>query len=333
MKKSALVLICSFFFVALAAGSSHAVVLKIATLAPEGAYEITQMRAAAKEILTRTQGRVKFKFFTGGVMGNDQGVLRKIRINQLQGGAVSTGSLSEYYPDNQIYSLPLLFNSFDEVDYVRKRMDPVLIKGFEKSGFIVFGIAEGGFAFIMSNSPVLSINDLQKQKVWIPDNDKAALEAVNAFKVRPIPLSVADVRTGLQTGLLDTVAIPPAYAILLHWHTQIKYITQLPLLYTTGVLAVSKRAFNKIDTPDRQTVKQIMGRAFVRIDNHNRKQNAEAIIVLKDMGMQFVNPDPRSMLEWKEKAMEVPERLVAKGIITKEINETMNSLLGNFRAQ
>ncbi|MDY0221118.1 MAG: TRAP transporter substrate-binding protein DctP [Desulfobacterium sp.] len=313
---------------------AHATTLfKIATLAPEGAFEVVQMQAAAVEIATVTDGRVKFKFFTGGVMGNDQGVLRKIRINQLQGGALSSGSLSIYYPDSQVYSLPLVFRSFDEVDYVRKHMDETLIKGYEDAGFIVFGLAEGGFARIMSKTPISTVADLQQRKVWIPENDAAALEAVKAFDVNPITLSVADVRTALQTGLLDTVAIPPSYAILLHWHTQVHYITEIPLLYTNGLLAIEKRAFSNLSPGDGKIVKSKMAEAFARIDSHNRNQNIEAVEVLKEMGLTSVVLDDKARDTWLQRASIVPQGLVDKGVVSQEIVDTLNLHLSTFRSR
>ncbi|MFH1156659.1 MAG: TRAP transporter substrate-binding protein DctP [Pseudomonadota bacterium] len=323
--------ILSLIILSLSPVAAGASVFKIATIAPEGAFEVVQMQAAAAEIKDKTQSRVSFKFFTGGVMGSDQGVLRKIRIRQLQGGAVSSGSLSAIYPDSQIYSLPLVFRSMGEVDYVRKTLDPVLTKGYEDAGFVIFGIAEGGFAQIMSTNPVASIHDLQNQKAWVPENDKSAFEAVKAFGVSPIPLSIADVRTGLQTGMINTVAIPPAYAILLHWHTQVKYITQLPLIYTFGVLAIDKGAFMELSGPDQAVVREILGSAFARMDKHNRNQNDEAMALLKTDGIQEVVPDAPTVAQWREKAQNAIAIMAGHNILSKNIVDTLDRLLSEFR--
>ena len=51
--------------------ASFAVTLKIATVSPEGATWMVKMREGAKEIKKRTQDRVKFKFYSGGIMGSD----------------------------------------------------------------------------------------------------------------------------------------------------------------------------------------------------------------------------------------------------------------------
>ena len=120
-------IVLSLAFIQLASAGN--VVLKIATLAPEGQTWMNMMHAAADEVARKTDGRVKFKFYPGGGMGDTKAVLRKIRIGQLQGGLVTSGSLSKFYPDNQIYNLPITFNSFDEVDFVRGHMDQLIIDG------------------------------------------------------------------------------------------------------------------------------------------------------------------------------------------------------------
>ena len=73
----------------------EALTLKIATIVPDGSSWLVEMRQAGKEIAEKTDGRVKLKFYPGGVMGGDKTVLRKIRARQLQGGAFTSGALAE----------------------------------------------------------------------------------------------------------------------------------------------------------------------------------------------------------------------------------------------
>lgn len=205
-----------------------------------------KMQAGANEIHRKTDNRVRFKFFGGGIMGNDDAVLRKIRIGQLHGGAVTAGSLSHLYGDGIIYGLPMKFKSLQEIDRVRKKMDPMLMEGFEKSGFVTFGMAEGGFAYLMSNNPIRTTEDLGTHKVWIPGNDLITAAVLKRVGINPIPLPMADVLTSLQTGLVDTIPAPPIAAILLQWHTRVRYLTEIPLSYTYGLLAVDRKVFAKI---------------------------------------------------------------------------------------
>ena len=326
-------LLCFFIFLMAIVGPAAAVELKIATLSPEGTPWMQKMRKSAREIATKTADRVQFKFYPGGIMGNDKTVLRKIRFGQLHGGVLTSGSLSKIYSDAQTYSLPLKFRSLAEIDYVRARMDSLLIEGYDNGGFVTFGLAEGGFAYVMSNSPVRSIDELRNQKVWIPDHDLTISEAMHAFGIKPIPLSIADVRAGLQTGLIDTVAVSPIGAIILQWHTQIKYLTEMPLVYISGLLALDKKAFAKISAEDQKIVRQTMELTWQEINRQNRSENVEALAVLKKMGIEFVKPDEADEKDWFAVANGVTRQLVDAGIVSRGIVDMLDNHLKAYRSQ
>ncbi len=312
---------------------AQAMRLKVATLSPEGSVWMQKLREGARELAQQTDNRVKIKFYPGGVMGDDKAILRKIRIGQLHGGAVVGGSLSRFYPDNQIYSLPLKFKSFEEVDYVRKVLDQRIVAGLEKAGFVTFGIAEGGFAYVMSKSPIRTCEDMRKQKVWIPDNDSTLLESIKAFGVTPIPLSIADVRAGLQTGLINTVATPPIGAIALQWHTQIKYMMNEPFLYIYGILAIDGKIFKKISPDDQRVFREIMDRVFQDLDRINRQDNIKALETLNKQGIKFVQVAPVDLANWYNDASTVPKRLIENGKLSKDMVDTLEGLLKEYRSK
>jgi len=322
-----------FILIVMLAGQAQAMRFKIATLSPEGSIWMEKMRAGAAELARRTDNRVRVKYYPGGVMGDDKAVMRKIRIGQLQGGAFVGGSLSNFYRDNQIYSLPLFFRSFKEIDYVREHLDKRIMDGFETGGFVTFGIAEGGFAYVMSTVPIRTVEEMRRQKVWIPDNDSMILEAVKAFDITPIPLSIADVRTGLQTGLINTVTTPPIGALALQWHTQIKYLLDEPFLYIFGVLAVDRKAFLKISPGDQKIFREIMGRVFKELDQRNREDNIKALETLRKQGIEFVKPSAEALKKWCQDASEVPKRLVETDRLSQEMVDILESLLKDYRTK
>jgi TRAP-type C4-dicarboxylate transport system substrate-binding protein len=323
--------IIAFIVIVMLTGQAQAIQIKIATISPEGSVWMEKMREGAKDLAKKTDNRIKIKFYSGGVMGDDKALLRKIRIGQLQGGAFVSGSLSQYYPDNQIYSLPLFFRSFKEIDYVRGYLDQKIIDGFEKGGLVIFGIAEGGFAYVMSTVPIYTVQDMREQKVWIPDNDSMILEAIKAFDITPIPLSIADVRAGLQTGLINTVTTPPIGALALQWHTQIKYLLDEPFLYIYGVLAVDRKVFKRISPADQQIFRKIMGDVFKTLDRLNREDNIKAMETLHKQGIKFIKPSKDALKKWRKDASEVPNRLIKAGRLSQEMVNTLENLLKEYR--
>ncbi len=275
-----------------------ALTLKIATISPDGTSWMKALRQGAAEIKARTAGRVKIRFYPGGIMGSDRNVLRKIRIGQLHGGALTGGGLQQIYIDSQIYSLPFTFRSLQEVDYVRERMDPLIIKGLYERGYVSFGLAEGGFAYLMSNQPIRANGDLKGHKVWVPEGDTMSQMAFSSAHVSPVPLPLPDVLTGLQTGLIDTIGSSPVGAIALQWHTRVKYVTDTPLIYLYGILIVKRQVFERLGATDQAVVREVMSAVFRRLNRLNREENAQARQALMDEGVEFVRPTRAAQQDW-----------------------------------
>ena len=321
-----------FLSLFLFSATTHAATIKIATLSPDGTTWMKKMRSAADEIEKQTNNRVKIKFYPGGVMGNEDAILRKMRINQLQGAAVSSGALTRYYNDASIYAMPFLFNSHKEALYVRSKMDKLIIAGLKKEGLISFGFAESGFAYIMSNTPVKGVSELRELKAWIPDSEEAR-QAATAFKFKPIPLPFSDVLAGLQTTLINTIATSPIAAIALQWHSQVKYLTDMPLLYGSGTLVISEKAMKKLKPEDQKVVSTIMGETFASIDQQNQEDNVAALAALKNQGISFVKPDAAQLAEWKQLAKTGNEDMVKKGFSSEKMYNLVNSYIAEYQKQ
>ncbi|WP_428609594.1 TRAP transporter substrate-binding protein DctP [Sedimenticola sp.] len=309
----------------------YATTLKIATLAPDGTSWMKMLRSGAEEVEQRTEGRVKLRFYPGGVMGNDNSVLRKIHIGQLHGGAITAGGLAAIYPDIQLYSLPFLFRSFDEVDYVRKQMDPMLIHGLEQAGFISYGISEGGFAYLMSQLPLARVEELQQRKIWSPEGDQISLSAFRSIGVSPVPLPLTDVLTGLQTGLIDTVGSSPVGAIALQWHTRIKHVADIPLIYLYGTLVIHEKALKKIAPGDQAILKAVMEARFQQINAKNRQDNLGARAALQQQGIQFYQPMDGERASWQQLIDKVEANLKQENRLDPALVQQLQQLLDSYR--
>ncbi len=293
--------------------------LKVATLSPEGTFWMKHMRVGAKEVKKRTEGRVKFKFYPGGVMGNDANVLRKIRIGKLHGGAVTLGALAQSSPDITLYGLPYLFSSLDDAAEIRKTTDPMLSRELEENGYVNFGFAQGGFTYLMSKEPIRNLDDLRQRKSWIPEKNDVGLSVYEYVGVSPIALPLSDVLTGLQTGLINTVITSPIGALALQWHTHIKYVTDQPLSYVAAMLIIDKKVFSKISEADQKIVRQVMGDVYRKIDQQNRLDNIAARKALKNQGVEFIKLSDAEKIEWEKIDDFVIKKMIKKYNYNKAI--------------
>lgn len=316
----------------LTAPPAGARVLKIATVVPEGSAWMQDMRQAAAEIREKTQGRVQFKFYPGGVMGNDKTVLRKMRAGQLQGGAFTSGALSQIFPDLELYGAPLLIRSYAEVDYVRSRMDPDMVAGLERAGIVALAITDAGFAYLMSQRPMRQVADLSGAKVWIQEADVMSEKAFEIAGVSPVQLSLADVYTALQTGLVDTVTAPPMGAIALQWHTKVKYLTDFPLTYLTGVFALDARAFGRLQPGDQAVVREVIREAAQRQDESARVGAERAKEALRQQGIEFVTPaTPEEVERWRDIGRQTLRAMRERGIYCEATIDALERHLEDYR--
>jgi TRAP-type C4-dicarboxylate transport system substrate-binding protein len=313
------------------AANAHALELKIATVSPDGSVWMKALREAAQQISDQTDGRVGFKFYPGGVMGDDNAVLRKMRVGQLHGAVMTVGALYQAAIDVQLYNLPMQFRSYAEVDYVRSRMDKHVIAALAEKGYAAFGIAEVGFAYAMSKTKLMTVEDVQSRKVWVPAGDAGAERTLAAFGVTPIPLSIADVLSGLQTGLINGVAVPPVAAIALQWHSQLEHVLDLPLLYIYGTFVVSNRQFNKVSDEDQVLVRTLMGGVARTVEARNRKDHERAVEALGMQGLSWNRPLETDVVRWQQYADKASDELVASGFISEPLFRELMQHLDDFR--
>lgn len=317
--------------VLLAAQSAKSQTLTIGTIAPQHAEWAKGMQAAGKEIEARTEGRVKFKFRFA--QKNDAATLMNMRTRRFQGGMFTPGALQEYYSDINLYSLPLVFNSREEAAYVRSRMDRKLLDGLAEAGYKGFGFSATGFAVLMSNDPVRSLADVKGKKIWVPDGDPISYSAMQALGVTPQPHPLGDVLVGLQTNLYHMIAVSPYGALVMQWHTKVKYLTDMPLAYTFGFLVLERKAYEKIAPADRAIVDEVMERVHRDFNETGLEDDAEAKAVLVDTGIELVVPDQAGFEEMREVLAENNRKLAQQGVYSEDLYNEMMAYIDEYRSE
>ena len=317
----------------LAGAASAATTLKIATVTPEGSQWMKDMRASADAIRDRTEGRVIIKYYGGGSMGTDSQVLKRISIGALQGGVFTPSALMEKYGDIGLYGLPMVFESAEEASFVRDHLDSKIAAGMEAAGFVTFGFAATGFAMIMSNEAVDELGDLKGKRVWVPEGDTISKATMEALAVTPIPLPLTDVYTALQTGALDIVGMSPVGAVILQYHTKLKYVTDVPLIYTIGFMAIDRKSFDKLADSDQAVVREIMSQLYGKYDVLNLKDDKEAKQALFAAGMKRIEPDADQLAEIRAVLQASNAEMAGRGVVSRAMFDELLGYVEQWREE
>lgn len=306
--------------------------IKFATVAPEGSTYLKVLREMDQEIRRLTNGKVKFKIYPSQIQGDEKDVLRKIRMGQLHSAGFTGVGLGEILPEERILELPMLFRNAEEVDYIASLLYEDFARKFEEKGFIILGWADVGFAYLYAQKPIRSIEDLRGIKMWMWEGDPVAEATFKALGVSAIPLSLPDVRTSLQTNLIEAVYVPPLPCVSLQWHTQVKTIMDVPLAYVSGAVLISKRMFNKL-APEHQQLLLEKGKEYMaRLVKASREDNQKALELMQRNGIQMVHVPEENLPAFFEAAKQARQALVGK-LYSQELLDRVENSLAEFRAK
>ena len=93
--------------------------IRMGTMVPTGSAWHKILQKMGSDWSSATDGEVRLRIFAGGTAGDEGALIRKMRIGQLQAAAISNAGLTEIDRAAFALMLPLMFESYEEWDYVR----------------------------------------------------------------------------------------------------------------------------------------------------------------------------------------------------------------------
>ena len=306
--------------------------VKFATLAPEGSTPTRIMREFDKAIREQSGGRLGFKIYAGGVAGDEKDVVRKIKLGQYNAGGFTGVGINEIAKKVRVLAAPFLFKNHDEVDFIVNKFDREFRQAIEEGGCVLLGWAEVGLVYIYSDRPVASAEDLKKTKIWMWEGDPIAEAAFQAIGVSPIPLSITDVSTSLQTGMVNTVYVPPYELVALSWFTRVKYMMGVPLANSEGAVLISKKTFDAMPK-DLQDILLTNGQKYFRqLTLAGREENEKSIVTLKEKGITVITPSKEVAAQFEATGKKARQLLVGR-LFSQEFLDQVESSLHTYRQE
>ena len=328
MKKTAYALFAALVFAAAPARAD--VVIKLGTLAPNGSTWHTLLKEMGQKWEQASGGKVKLRIYPGGVLGNEGDMVKKMRIGQLQAAALTTIGLHDIAPDAQAVDVPMMVDSWPTLDYVMARMAPKLERIIEGKGYVVLGWSEVGFVRFFSTKKFASLAEMQGAKMFCWEGDPASAEAWRVGGFHPVVMSSTDIVPGLQTGLIDTVAMAPLYAYSSRMFEKAKYMLDLPWAVLTGATVVRKDEWDKVPADIKPKLIEISREYAKKIALEVRRMDNEAMENMVKQGLVSVKPtDPQDFAKAAQKAYSV----IRGKVVPAETFDEVRKLVDEAKAQ
>jgi TRAP-type C4-dicarboxylate transport system substrate-binding protein len=302
------------------------VTLKVATLAPEGSAWMKLSHEWQRKVEERTQGRVKIKWYSGGVQGDERDVLRKIRLGQISGASITGIGLSSIAPEVRALELA---RTYDELDKLRAQLGPDIKKQFEAKGFILGSWGDVGPVHLFTSKPIKTLDDLRSVKLWMWSDDPVAKNLFAALQLHGVPLGVPEVLPGLSTGQIDSFFGSPLATLALQWAGHVKYMSAQTMSMATGATVISKAAWEKVAPADQKILLEEAESMQAEILKQVRGDNQKSLDAMKAKGLQVVEFSPE-LLKQLDGAAEKVARDNAGGV-SKDFQAKVEKLVDDYR--
>ncbi len=285
--------------------------IRMATIAPKGSKPMRILRAWDTTVRKKTGDRVRFKFYAGGVAGDERDVIRKMKVGQLNATTLTSVGLGQIVRSASVLQLPGMFKSYKELSAVRTAMDGEWRKQFDESGYTLLGWFDIGFGRIFSAHPVARPSDLKKARPWVWRDDPVFPELMRIVGANGVALALPEVFPALQTKMVDTVIASPVAALGLQWFNNVKYVTKQADIALVGATLISNQQF-KTMPPDVQEVLVETGRqAHKQALALVEREEQEAYSVLVSRGIKEVDTTPHRAA-WNKAYADLRKSLTGK---------------------
>jgi len=306
--------------------------LRIGTLAPKNSLYHRQLMELGEVWRTAQGGNAKYIVFPDGSQGGEAELARRMRIGQLQGALLSVVGLREIEPSiGALQNLPLLFKSWEEVDYVREKMRPAMEKKFLDKGFVVLAWGDAGWVRFFSKEPALRPGDLKKMKIFAWGSEVEQQEIMKSLGYTPVPLETSDILPAIQTGMINVVPSTPYFALASQVYSTAPNMLEINWAPIVGALVVTKKAWDDMTPATQAAMRVASDKAGVSIRTQARQEVDDAVAAMKKRGLIVNRPNPEQLREWNELAEKLYPRIRGAMVPAETFDEVFLHLKA-FRA-
>ena len=276
------------------------VIVKLATLAPEGTDWHGMLIEMGQEWKKESKGAIQLKIYPSGVIGDERDMVRKMRIGQIHAAGITTEGLTEIVPDFSAFFVPLAFQSLEDVQNVTDALLPDLEKQIESKGFKLLYLSDLGWAYWFSTTELRTPNHLKNKKIFTWAGDFKWEQTWKKAGYSPVSLASTDILSGLQTGLIDAMPTMPIYALAQQSFGIVNHMLDLKWGVLMAGIIIDIKTWNRI--PEKYHEELIAITQKIQTDYKSSNQEAEnnAITAMKQYGLKVHSITEEEKKMWQE---------------------------------
>lgn len=324
----------TLFAATLAAGPAAAadVTLKVATVAPKGSVYHRVLQDMGEKWRAAEGPNARFIVYTDSAQGPEAETVRRMRIGQLSASMVSIVGLSEIDESvSALQKIPLMFRTWEEVDYVRERLRPDLEARLRAKGFVVLFWGEGGFVQFFSKSPYTMPAQYKASRIFAWAGDNPQVELMKSLGYRPVVLELTDILPSLQTGMIDTVPAAPLWALVGQFDRTASHMLRINWVPIVGAVVMNAKSWDALSPAGRAALTKAAAEAGGTLRAQRGARDEEIIKAMESRGLKVLTMTPEADRAWNDLARASWPK-VRGTMVPADMFDRVEQLLAEYRS-
>jgi TRAP-type C4-dicarboxylate transport system substrate-binding protein len=315
------------------AADAEPVKIRLGALAPRGTAWHRALLDLGEKWRAAERPGAEFIVYGGGSQGGEADMVRRMRVGQLNAAMLTVIGLSEIDPAvGALQKMPLVFRSWDELDYVREKLRPALDQRFLDKGFVVLCWGDAGWVRFFSKGPALRPEDYRRMKIFSWAGDAPQTDIMKSLGYQPVVLEVSDILPSLQTGMINMVPSTPFWALTLQFYNHAPYMLELDWAPMVGAIVVTRSAWDSMSPAGREALRKSGAEMGAELRALSRREHEESVAAMKKRGLKVQAVSPEVEAEWR-RAAEQMYPLVRGKMVPAEFFDEVQRLLAEYRSR
>jgi TRAP-type C4-dicarboxylate transport system substrate-binding protein len=310
--------------------AKNSIRIRIGTFAPKNSLWHEILKEIRQDWIEISDGELDIRILAGGVLGDEPEMVRMVQAGRIQAVGLSSVGLSRI--DNSIACLqiPMMFRSYEELDYARERIAPRLERNLEERGFKLLLWADAGWIHTFTTEPARTPDDLRRMKLFTSAGDPETEKLYKELGFRVVPLSGTDMITSLQTGMIDAVNLPPLFALINDLQGLTPNMIGVKWFPMIAGTVIDLKVWNQLPEKYRPEMLEAARKAGDRLRGEIRKMGEDSVTEMKKRGLQVVGLDEATLAIWQREAEKAYPKL--RGRYTPaDLFDEVENLVNEYR--
>ncbi|MBN1652541.1 MAG: TRAP transporter substrate-binding protein DctP [Deltaproteobacteria bacterium] len=308
------------------ARAANQIVLRIATAVPRTASSARYAKKGIKRLEQLTNNRITARVYWGGAAGDEETVLRKMRLGQVDASYLGLDIIRNFVPQAMVMGAPQTYTTYQQVDAVREALTPEFNRIAYSRGFIILSWGDAGILRIFSVKPIKRLKDFARMRPWVYRHSPLLKQFYRLIGCSGVPIGLNDVYSALQSGLVDVVWGSALTTSLMRWHVKTEYVSE-PTGLLQGGAVITRRFWDTMGERDRKAIVRMVEQEREKLQEEMRDVDDAMYKRLLRRGIKPVNFERTD--EWLAAGKRLREKMVGR-LYSREILSRVEKIIAQY---